>query len=384
MGLAGDQEVPSDWRDVMRWRTVPGGPRPALTSLASTLPLVGARHRTRNYLRTLRDVLGSADWDVVIVDQYGMGWVVDELRRHCPNRPAIVFITHDHEASVTRQLYERSTGNMARRLFLQMNHLKARHIERRTAMRADLLTTITDEDAEVFRAEPRGGPVVSLRPGYSGPRLAARTIGPDMPNRALIFGSFHWSAKQENLSALLELADPYCGRHGIELVVAGAMPANFAKQISARYRNTRLFGFVDDPTTLFQSARLAIVAEPIGGGFKMKIPELVFHRVPLTCLSACRMGLPSDLLPHMFIHDTLPGLIDGLAGALADTDRLDRMQNEAYETASSAFDWAVRGRQLRDAIADALRRTSLSADGAAGRSEFGARATGQAKVKSSA
>ena len=50
--------------------------------------------------------------------------------------------------------------------------------ERWIARNCDLVTTITQSDAALFAANAPGVAMLPLVPGYDGPRLAERTIGP--------------------------------------------------------------------------------------------------------------------------------------------------------------------------------------------------------------
>src|SRR5215831_11649801 len=49
-----------------------GGTRPYLHALASSRPLVSARHNTRSYRRALQHQLTGFQWDFLVIDQIGM------------------------------------------------------------------------------------------------------------------------------------------------------------------------------------------------------------------------------------------------------------------------------------------------------------------------
>jgi hypothetical protein len=46
---------------------------------------------------------------------------------------------------------------------------------------------------------------------------------------------------------------------------------------------------------------MAVIAEPIGGGFKLKLLEYIFNRVPVASLAVCTHGLPEHLRAHMLL-----------------------------------------------------------------------------------
>lgn len=349
-GLAGEEAPPPPPLG-LRWHLVPGPPRGQVAALASTLPLVAARHATPAYRAAIGDFArAGGPWDAVLLDQYGMGWAARYRPAFGPRPPVFVFIAHDHEESVTRLQALDPSASLPARLYLAQNHAKTRRLERRTARICDLVTTITDADAALFQANAPGLRTVVLTPGYDGPRIASREIGPATPRVALVLGSFRWSAKQANLRMLLDRADATLAAAGIELRVVGDMPDAFRRWLEGRYRSVRVTGRVEDPMPHLAAARLAVVAEPIGGGFKMKLLEYVFHRVPVVALAACAAGLPPAIRSAMLLHDGMDALLAGTVAAMDDLPRLNALQQRAYAAADGGFDWADRGRALLDAI----------------------------------
>jgi len=362
-GLAADVP-PAPVRNIT-WRIIAGQPLSQLRALLSILPLVGARFATRAYRRTVAELAVSRPWDVVVIDQYGMGWVL-ALRKLFADRPIFVFLTHDHEETVTQRQYRDPTIGLAKRLYLAQNYVKTRRLERATARACDLLTTITEEDAALFARHAPHVPSVVLLPGYDGPRAATRRIDAATPRAAVSFGSYRWSAKQANLKLFMEEAGRRIADAGIALNIVGDMADDFRSQMRVRHPQAIFTGFVADPTP-YLDARLAIVAEPIGGGFKLKLLEYVFRRLPILALESCVAGFPEAIRKHMLIYPDLASLGRGVVDAIDDTALLDRLQAGAFHEAEDLFAWSDRGAALRSAIEAAKRRKSIAApaDGSA-------------------
>lgn len=345
-GFAGDGSAPAVPN--LAWHRVPGGPRGPLGALGSRMPLVAARHATAAYRAALAELARAQVWDAVVIDQYGMGWVL-EHRALFRGAPRFVFVTHDHEESVTRLQWQDPGTPPGKRAYLWQNHWKTRWIERRTARACDLVTTITEEDAAAFRAVAPGTPTLTLVPGYDGPRLPDREVAAD--RAVVMFGSYRWSAKQANLRLFLDAADPILAEAGIEIRVVGDMPEALRQALDGRYRAAKLVGFVEDPVPHLTGARMAVLGEPIGGGFKMKLLEYIFHRLPVAALAACTTGLPGAVRSHMLLSDTPEALARVVAAGIDDLVRLAAMQRGAHAAAVDAFDWAQRGEALRATIA---------------------------------
>src|SRR5271165_4000475 len=258
--------------DNVDWYTVPGKPHGRVVSVLSMMPLVGARHSTSQYKNELRRQLHSKAWDIIVIDQYAMGWVPAYQRLFRRESCRLVFITHDHEESVTRQQRQDTRNGLWEYLYLWQNYLKTRYSERRTAQACDLVTVNTESDAELFRRTAPGAAIVTVTPAYDGPRVAHQPITAETPRAAVMFGSYRWSVKQVNLRLFLDFADTRMHQAGIEMRIVGDIPADLRATLERQYVSARFTGFVQDPAPHLRT-RLAIVAEPIAGGCATICPD---------------------------------------------------------------------------------------------------------------
>lgn len=340
--------IPADWP--IKWQIVPGRARSTLSSLFSLKPLVAAAHSTSEYKEVVAS-LAKEYWDFVVLDQYGLGWALDAFRRKDPRkRPVLVHVAHDHESSVMESLFRGFRGSPVKRLGLWQNFLKTGAFERRIASNVDLVTAITEEDSARFHRDAPGVSTVVLKPGYSGPISAHRVIRYETPRRAVLVGSFKWIAKQENLRQFVAVADPIFAMRGIEFEVVGYMPPDFAVELKRGTKATRIIGPVDRLQPYFDAARIALVPEAIGGGFKLKFLDYIFGRVPVATLTQAAAGLPGDILAAMSCSDNLRDLALATADLIDKVDRLNEMQEIAFERAQALFMWQDRGTALLAAI----------------------------------
>lgn len=347
--------LPGD--DLVDWQVVPGERRGRLAALASPLPLYAAVHATPGFRAALHDEL-EAPWDAIVIDQLGSGWALDACRRarDGPGRgPSVVHVSHNDETAIWRAMVAQASGSVPRRLAVRLNAARVARLERRVLGGVDLVTAITPEDAAAFAERTPGLRTLALTPGYAGCGAEDRAIDPSTPRRVVLVGSYGWVAKQENLRRFLALADPAFAAAGIGLDVVGRMPDALHDALSPGLRATTLHGFVDDVAPLLRGARIAVVPEVIGGGFKLKLLDYVFGRVPVATLAAAAAGLDAPLRARMMCSPDLPSLVSGVVDAIDRVDRLDTMQREAFDLARSAFRWADRGAALRRAIEATIR-----------------------------
>lgn len=381
MGLGSAAAVPECAAGV-EWLAVPGGKRSAAVAALSALPFAAAIDATKPY-RLLLEAELQEPWDAIVLDGYGTGWALDRCTAYCrargTRRPVLVHVSHNNEEMVWLVLGRQTRGSALKRLALRRNAMKVATLERRMVRAVDLLTTITDEDRSTLGAAVAQDRSLAITPGYSGQMVNARRICASTPRRVIIMGSFQWVVKQVNLTRFLEIADPIFEKHGIEIDVVGDIPKAFLATLKARCRATHFHGFVTDVAPYLARARIGIVPESIGGGFKLKFLDYIFGRVPVATVSQAVAGLSEELQLAMLKNDSLVGLVGDIVSHIDHIEELNRMQERAFALGGAQFDWNVRGRRLllamaaiRERVADARgsgnspQDSGLSADLAVG------------------
>jgi glycosyltransferase involved in cell wall biosynthesis len=354
VGLAHGQTGPAPEDALVQWTPVAGERHGLVRSLLSTMPLVSAVHATAPFKARL-DALFAQQWDVIVFDHYASGWALQRFlatpQGKSAHRPAIAYVAHNHEERVLRAIAAGSDASLVRRLGFWQNYFKVRAMERFMVNHVDLVTAITQEDADTFAAQRPGLKTIVLTPGYNGAVAGERQITAAMPRHVIMVGSFQWAAKQENLRQFLRIADPVFARHNIVFDVVGSVPDALRAELTPTLKATRLHGFVQDPGPLFDGARIALVPEAIGGGFKLKFLDYLFRRMPVATLVDAVAGLPAELRDEMIQSDTLGALTDAVVQQIDQVEHLDGLQRRAYEAARNLFQWRDRGTALVAAVA---------------------------------
>jgi hypothetical protein len=99
---------------------------------------------------------------------------------------------------------------------------------------------------------------------------------------------------------------------------------------------------------------MGLVIEETGGGFKHKALDYVFNRLPIAAIKGSMAGLPLMQGLDYLSFESMRELAQGVAAVIDDLERLNSLQQAAYEKCDSGFDWSARGRILFDAIQHAL------------------------------
>lgn len=329
------------------WRAVPGSTRGGVASIASSLPNLAYACSSATMRRAVGEALAER-WDVVVIDHLQMGWAAGEAG--IERAGAVVFVTHNHEATVRSRVAREARG--PKRVVLWLDARKAARLERRVASAVDVVTSITQEDASAFRGQAAGASHVVIPPGWSGeipqsiPPIASRG------RRVGVLGSFVWHVKQENLRQFLAVADQVYADAGIELVVGGTVADDLVAELEPTLRATRFVGWVADAPAFLQTCRIGLVAEPLGGGFKLKTLDYVFSGVPVAAVRGSVAGLPLTHGTSMIEAPDHESLARATADVIDDAERLESMAAAAMALCTGEFTWSSRATTLRQTLDD--------------------------------
>ncbi|MGY9054482.1 MAG: glycosyltransferase [Alphaproteobacteria bacterium] len=138
----------------------------------------------------------------------------------------------------------------------------------------------------------------------------------------------------------------------VETLVVGHVPAALASKLARP--GLRFLGEQTDLAPFLADARLGLVAEEMGGGFKIKTLDYIFHGLPIAALTGSLTGLPSDVQQHTLQASSPQALARAVLGQIDGLDGLNHMQDAALAAARPAFDWASRGTQLKQALGQVI------------------------------
>jgi polysaccharide biosynthesis protein PslH len=340
----------------IEWRTVDAKPASRWRTVASRLPAMAAALDVAPMRAALESALRGQPWDAAVIHHLQAGWAVDLLveARARGQVGSIVHMSHNHEATVRRDVVRQHRGNPVKTAALWWDARKVASLERRVVEASDLLTSIGDDDATRFAADAPTARLLTVPPGYSGEPLSSRHIDESVPRRVVIVSNLEWHVKRMNLVRFLEAADALFTDAGAEIVVVGPVPDDFAASLRSWTRATTFTGGVSSVDGELAGARVGLIAEPAGGGFKLKSLDYVFRRVPVAVLAGSMAGMPLRAGESMLEFADDRELALGALAVLDDLPRLEALQETAYEACAAAFDWKQRGVALHAAIAEMM------------------------------
>jgi glycosyltransferase involved in cell wall biosynthesis len=363
IGLSRPQEsAPRRDQSGLVWRLTAIRKRSRRQRLLSGNPEIALRSYSQEALGVLARTLAERHWDAVVLDSICAGWALDTVMQHrsrSPRPPKLVYLAHNHEVTVARRIASASRG--LRRIVREVDAFKVARLERRLVAEADLVTSNTPDDCRKFATGADGKPVAFLPPGYGGTRVAARTIGSDVPRRVAVIGSFDWPPKRIAMESFLAIAAPVLAGAGIELQIVGAIEPDYLAAVRERHPSVSFVGLVEDVRPYMAAARIALVPDLLGG-FKLKGLDYVFNRVPILAMRVALPGMPLEDGRSIGLFDSHQALAEGVVSLIDDFATLNRRQAAAFEACAGRFDWNRIGQHLLAHIGKVERRHAATTD----------------------
>lgn len=354
VGNGGDLSSHRD-EDEVEWRLGSPDLGGRVGSLFTKYPSDSWRLKNGGPEKALEEALRKEAWDLIVIDHAAIGWAlgpIRERRRQCGirNDPSLVYVSHNHEAKIRREIARHSPALFPKRWALQLDAEKYARQEEDLCRSVDLVTAITEAEVDAYREQFPRQRYLALTPGYDGPVHSDRTIGPETPRRVILSGSFEWIAKRINLRWFLENSAAAFAEAGIEIQIVGKTEESFRREMQARFTGVDFVGRVPEMEPYLLNSRMGLIVEELGGGFKLKTLEYVFHGLPLAGLTHAVEGVPLATPEHILLKPNLPALVESIRETIDDFDRLNRMRGSSLEICESAFQWEDRGKKLLAAV----------------------------------
>lgn len=337
-------DPPPEPRANVHWHLVPRPTLSRLKAITSRLPGECVRYVSKEYLQKLGD-LAKTRYDLVLIDHFGMGFALNIiLQNNCP----IVYVSHNFETSVRKDVALFSSRNPLKMAYGLIDAAKVAPLEARLVRRSTLVTAISQNDVASFDTiEPNKSVLISPTPSVSVEQ--DRSITASTPKRVLLYGSMEWQAKSESLVRFLEKAAPAFQAAGIHLDVVGRATTSAQRAMNRHQDWLTHHGFIPDVRPIRLNSRLGLMIDQVGGGFKTKLLDYFFWRVPVVGLATQMNGLPSfESGKDWFAEKSIEDLTIRVVEVIEDEHLLNEIQQNAFERASKLFSEAARSAQFDD------------------------------------
>lgn len=317
----------------------------AVFSLASSLPKDAYFLATPHLRAKLLELLNQS-WDWIVIDHaYSSGFLDTILPRR--QSASICYVAHNAEGLIRREI-ARSFDSPARRLLMGYDARKYRNQEDKILQIADAVICITDEDASYFSRSVKRTYV--LPPVFLGQTIPPRSLTSDTPRALLLVGSFDWVAKQRNLDVLIHSLLSQFKLNEISLNVVGSVPKPLRDRYASLTSHLVFHGRLPDISEVAGKCRAGLVPELFGGGFKLKMLDYGFARLPIFGLKNAAAGITDEEQSAMFLAEGVAGLGAKIVENIDNLDLLNQSQARLFAMFSDRFSLESSAARMRRAL----------------------------------
>jgi polysaccharide biosynthesis protein PslH len=314
--------------DGVEVRTVPlsRSPRSVARGIARTRSGSAARFWDPALARLVTDALDEAPTDLLQVEH---GQLAPYLGLGRARRR--VLDLHNIDSALAAS-YARSTRSPRGRLAGVESRL-LRRLERRAVARADLVVTVSEDDARRLAPRPRelvvcpnGWDPGTPLPVAADPVVVFAALLSWQPNvdAAVWFARDVWPAVVE-------------ARPDARLLLVGRDPAPEVRALAGE--SVEVTGTVPDVRPYVAAARVAVAPLRAGGGTRLKILEALDAGRPVVATSVGVSGL-DDLVGHgVVVADDPSRMAAEITALLADADRAARLGADGHAAVRARYSW---------------------------------------------
>jgi glycosyltransferase involved in cell wall biosynthesis len=224
----------------------------------------------------------------------------------------------------------------------------------------DIVISIHDEDASIFRSMVRSATVVTCLPAgpvLADPVAAAPPAGPGK----ILYVAGDSPANRDGLREFLAHCWPEIRRKCPEVscVIAGKVGTSFQ---DSRTEGVQFLGFVDDLGDLYRTSSLVISPVNYGGGLKIKALEGLAHGRPVVSTEHSAIGLSAAVGRGLTVAANWPEFTAAVSTLLKCPERLAEEARAAAATAQTFTPDRVI-QPLAEAMVAASARRFITGDG---------------------
>ena len=267
-------------------------------------------------------------WDAVFIDHLAACFDPNQLKllsKSC----VISYVAHNVEAKIRPEIANATSWFLPQKYFLIFDAFKYAKLEKQLVNIAQNIICISNSDKMFF--EKLGVNIFHVPALY----FKEPNIGLNIkqrPKKALLLGSYQWIAKWRNLLQFLDSAKNYnAGSELPEIDVVGSLRKKLPIMSNEVAKKVNIHGRVDDVMIFLQNARIGIVAEDLGGGFKLKLLDYGLNGVPIFCLKNAISDASLIHGTHVHICNNMNELIQDISRNIDNDDYLEKLQQNAFE-----------------------------------------------------
>lgn len=306
----------------------------------SSFPGMLVNRYSKEYLARLEKMLSDESYTHIFVNHLKMMYTVPSLLK-MRRKSKLIYLSHNVEYLLSKGLAPKSIRGLLKSPLKQFirwqDFIKTKTFEKKWITDFDAVTAITEHDADYFKSDYKVSEVLVLRPFFD---IDSSKVDPDKKkiNQLIIGGSFTWYPKEENLELFLGAKNfNLLNENGLNIQVVGRAYPPFVNYINNKYEGVEMTGEVEDLIPFYDQAKIAIIPEYLGGGFKLKIIEAAQTKTAIFAIKGAIKKCKFIKGIHYIEFDSFEELISEIIYYQNKAEQLDEMIENAYQLVKKEF-----------------------------------------------
>lgn len=271
-----------------------------------------------------------------------------------PNRPVVVYRSHNVEWRIQERLSHEPGSSMAQRYVRRKLAKQTLESEKWIAQRVDAIATISKHDGDWYRSTKSSTLMQVVHPGVTIPAEPQAQCG----NHTIGFlGSLDWEPNRKGLSWFLDHVLPLIQEHvpDVQCHIAGRGSQSFCQQRSMP-EGVQCVGEVDSVADFYEKQSIAIAPLLSGSGVRIKLLESFALGKPVVTTAQGAEGLEIRQGEECMIADTPKAFASACVELLQDQQLRSKLGKAARSFVQKTYSWEQAGAELSALYDKCLKR----------------------------
>lgn len=308
-----------------------------ITAVYKTEPFTVIRYYSKNMFRRSKQLIESAQFDIVHAAFYYMGPYVINKHIKIPKTTAVVLDTHLIEYYIYSR-YARFVKNPLLKLFIKLESLRIKKYELAIYKRFDRCLAVSDLDKENI-IKLSGASNIAVNPHCIDLPPAQPPVSyEEEDNTLLYFGGLRYVANDDAIRFFYESIFPLIKKDipSVKFVITGKNPSRYVLGL-ARDPSVRFVGFVPDIRDFLKKIALVVVPLRLGGGIRMKILESWSAAKAVVSTSIGAEGVQISNGSDIIIADTADDFANQTVRLLRDKATREALGSAGFEKVCKVY-----------------------------------------------
>lgn len=293
------------------------------------------RSYSPSFKKKIEEIAG--DYDVIVAEHY-------EAMQYVPKnfKGKVVFRTHNAEYLIWSR-YAEVEKNPVKKMVISLEANRIKKWELRYVKKADVVLGGTN-DNEIHEPDPQIRKLKFKDYLHIGEDDQIKIPIPafnQLENSLIYVGTLTWEA---NIEGLIWFVDG-CWNNlksefpELKLYIIGKKPDERLIDLSKKYSDIIITGFVEDLETYFTKCKVNVIPLRFGSGMKVKTINGLCRGIPMVTTSIGAEGLQVTNGKDIFIEDELEPFAEKIKLLLHDKSIWESIANESKKTAAKYYTW---------------------------------------------